>query len=71
MKTKRPVETKIGTRVLLGYNFAITSRLHKPQSSDARKRYKFTLRPHDKKKYRFYAIQGSPGCVHIHFEEAK
>jgi len=71
MKIKIPTQTKIGRKVLLGDNFSITSKRLKPKSNEARKRYIFSLRPHDKKKYRFYATQASPGCVHIHFEEAK
>lgn len=70
-KKRVPIETKIGNKILLGTNFWLTSKRVKPQSSSARKRYTFSLRANDNKKYRFYSTQASPGCVHIHFEEAK
>lgn len=68
---EKALETKIKDRILLGQNFHITSKMLVPKSKTARRRYTFTLRPHDNQKYRFYAAQISPGCVHIHFEEAK
>ncbi len=68
---KPAIETKIGNRILLGKNFCIASKMLVPKSNTARRRYTFTLRPNDNQKYRFYATQVSPGCVHIHFEEVK
>lgn len=73
MKIKLNVPTKslIGKRVILGKNFSMSSKFLNPKSDEARRRYWFTIRPNDKKKYRLYSHQGSPGCFHIQFEEVK
>jgi len=71
IKLVMPTKVTIGKKVLLGDNFSVTSWRHTPVSKVARKHYIFTIRPNDKKKYRYYATQSSPGCVRIDFEEAK
>lgn len=71
MKLRKPVEVKIGRRIKLGQNFSIKSSHHRPKSKAAKRRYSFELRSNDKKRWRLYSIQASPGTVHIHFEESK
>lgn len=71
IKLNVPAKVAIGKKVLLGDNFSITSHRHVPVSKVARKHYIFELRPNDKKQYRYYANQSSPGCVRIYFMEAK
>lgn len=71
IKLNLPSKVAIGKKVLLGDNFSITSYRHDPIKKVARKHYIFTIRPNDKKKYRYYATQSSPGCVRIDFEETK
>lgn len=70
MLVKLILKSNLGKVVPIGKNFTVESHLHKPKTDDAKKRYRFTLRSNDKKFYRLYSVQASPGCVHIDFEEA-
>ena len=68
---KEPRVLKIGERAHIGDNFTVTSSKTIPKKDTSKRRYKITLRSRDIQKYRFYASQLSPGCVHIEFEEVK
>jgi hypothetical protein len=60
-----------GRKIALGNNFTLASHYHKPAYDASPQRYKFTIRPNDIKKFRFYATQVSAGCIHIHWCEVK
>lgn len=57
-------------KIRLIKHIVVSQNIQIPQSKDAPKRRTVTIRS-DKKKYRLYSLQASPGCVHVHFEEVK